>query len=67
VILREGFLKYADWLLARALVLRETGNIEAAEKYAQRALECLDQANLHEPQETQKADVKAKAKEEAAH
>jgi hypothetical protein len=45
VVPREGFLKYADRLLARALMLREGGDIEAAEKYVQRALECLDKAD----------------------
>jgi hypothetical protein len=45
VALQESFRKYADLLLARALVLREAGNIEAAEKYVQRALECLDKAD----------------------
>jgi cellobiose-specific phosphotransferase system component IIA len=45
VALQEPFLRYADWLLARALTLRETGNVEAAEKYVQRALECLDKAD----------------------
>lgn len=48
VVLREGFLRYADWLFARALVLREAGNMEAAEKYVQRALECIDQAETME-------------------
>lgn len=45
VALQESFRKYADWLIARALVLREDGNIEAAQKYVQRALECLDKAD----------------------
>jgi hypothetical protein len=48
VALQESFLKYADWLLARALTLRESGNVEAAEKYVQRALECLDKADKQE-------------------
>jgi hypothetical protein len=57
VVLREAFLRHADRLLALALVLREAGNIKAAEKYVQRALECLDQANLDEQQEAKKEEA----------
>jgi hypothetical protein len=57
VVLREAFLRHADRLLALALVLRETGNIQAAEKYVQRALECLDQANLGEQQRTNREEA----------
>jgi tetratricopeptide (TPR) repeat protein len=61
VIQREAFLRYADWLLARALALRAAGDVETAEKYEQRAIECFDQANeqpdqtnLNEQQEANK-------------
>ena len=41
-------LRYADWLFARALKLRESGDIESAETLEQRALEYLDQAEPDE-------------------
>lgn len=59
MIQREAFLRYADWLLARALALRAAGDAEIAEKYEQRAIECFDQANQQPdqagPNEQQKA------------
>lgn len=54
MVLQESFRRQADRLLALALVLREAGNTKAAEKYVQRALECLDQANMDGQQEAKK-------------
>jgi hypothetical protein len=56
VVQREAFLRYADWLFARALALREAGDIGTAEKYEQRAVECLDQAILDGQQEAKKEE-----------
>jgi hypothetical protein len=56
VVGREAFLRYADWLFARALTLREAGDIETAEKYEQRAVECLDQAILDGQQQKNKQE-----------
>jgi hypothetical protein len=43
-----ALLRYADWLFARALKLRESGDVESAETLEQRALEYLDQAEPDE-------------------
>lgn len=43
-----ALLRYADWLLARALKLRESGDVASAETFEQRALEYLDQAEPDE-------------------
>lgn len=51
---REALLRHADWLFARALTLREAGDVETAEELVQRALEYLDRANLDEQQKTRK-------------
>lgn len=51
---REAVLRHADWLFARALTLREAGDVETAEELVQRALEYLDRANLDEQQKTRK-------------
>lgn len=48
----EAFLRYAHWLFGRALALRETGDVETAEKYESRAIECLDQAEALERQKS---------------
>ncbi len=49
--MREAFLKHADRLLARALTLRETGEVGVADELAQRALQFLDQAENLEKQQ----------------
>lgn len=48
----EAFLRYADWLFVRALELRETGDVESAEKYERRAIDCLDQAEALDRQKS---------------
>jgi hypothetical protein len=41
MILTEALLRYADWLFARALELREAGDIDGAEALEKRASEYL--------------------------
>jgi hypothetical protein len=50
-----ALLRYADWLFARALKLRESCDVESAETFEQRALAYLDQA---EPDEQRASDAK---------
>ena len=46
-----AWLRYADWFLARALKLREIGDVENAETLERRGLEHLDQAEPNEQQQ----------------
>ncbi len=47
----EASLRYANWLFARSLKLRESGDAVAAEKLETRAVECLDETNRRSQQQ----------------